>query len=257
MVARSLCSARLDDSLPDYYATLGLDCRCTATEIRAAYRLLAKAHHPDLNQDVPEAAERARAINAAHEVLSDPARRRAYDRDRNERSAAASAGGGNSRIARNLTHELRLRLEELLRGTSLEVRVNDPANPDGPEILPLVIPPGTAPGARFRLARTGHFTGGVVSVRLRVLPNGRFKMRGSDLRTELRISAQRAARGGSEMIPGPLGTMLRVQVPAAVGRGEVIRIAGEGLPKARGGRGDLLVRISYRPEVRVTRTNFR
>jgi DnaJ-class molecular chaperone len=38
-----------------------------------------------------------------------------------------------------------------------------------------------------------------------------------------------------------------------VKRGEIIRIAGEGMPKLRGGRGDLLVRISYRPEVRVTR----
>ena len=68
-----------------------------------------------------------------------------------------------------------MRIEELLRGTSLEVRVNDPANPDGTEILPLTVPPETAAGARFRLTRHGHFAGGIVAVRVRLLPSARFK----------------------------------------------------------------------------------
>jgi DnaJ-class molecular chaperone len=55
------------------------------------------------------------------------------------------------------------------------------------------------------------------------------------------------------MIPGVTGAMLRVQIPRGVGRNEIIRASGEGLPKPRGGRGDLLVRITYRPEVRVSR----
>jgi DnaJ-class molecular chaperone len=49
------------------------------------------------------------------------------------------------------------------------------------------------------------------------------------------------------------GGTVRVEIPKGVARGEVLRIEGEGLPKARGGRGDLLVRIQYRPEVRITR----
>jgi DnaJ-class molecular chaperone len=44
-----------------------------------------------------------------------------------------------------------------------------------------------------------------------------------------------------------------VPIPRGVERGEVLRIAGEGLPKSRGGRGDLLVRINYRVEVRISR----
>jgi DnaJ-class molecular chaperone len=47
--------------------------------------------------------------------------------------------------------------------------------------------------------------------------------------------------------------MLRIQIPAGVARGELLRIRGEGLPKPRGGRGDLLVKITYRPEVRIGR----
>lgn len=243
---------RLDETSSDHYATLGLDRRCTAAQIRSAYRLLAKQHHPDLNHSSPEAAERARELNAAHEVLGDPVRRRAYDRELNDPVPRAA-----TRIERNLHQDVYLRIEELFRGTSLEVNINDPGNPDGPETLPLVIPPETAPGARFKLARSGHFAGGLVTVRVRVRPNARFKVRGCDLRTDLRINARRAAEGGSEMIPSPVGAMLRVSIPRGVARGEVIRIPGEGLPKPRGGRGDLLVRIKYRPEVRITRATFR
>jgi molecular chaperone DnaJ len=56
------------------------------------------------------------------------------------------------------------------------------------------------------------------------------------------------------MMPGVTGAPLRIQIPAGIARGEVLRIAGEGLPKPRGGRGDLLVRITYRPEVRISRS---
>ncbi|MFN7138431.1 MAG: DnaJ C-terminal domain-containing protein, partial [Limisphaerales bacterium] len=157
-----------------------------------------------------------------------------------------------SATERNISQEIHLRLEEFLRGTQLEVRVNDPANPNGPESYELDIPAETALGARFRIPRTGHFEGGFVVVSVKARPDFRFKPRGSDLRCDLRISTQRAAQGGSEMIQGVQGR-IRVNIPRGVGRNEIIRIAGEGLPKTRGGRGDLLVRIMYRPEAKITR----
>jgi DnaJ-class molecular chaperone len=54
-------------------------------------------------------------------------------------------------------------------------------------------------------------------------------------------------------VPGPTGNRLRVTIPAGIARGEEIRLEGEGLPKARGGRGDLLVRVMYRPDVTISR----
>jgi len=242
----------LQDSTTDHYATLGLDRRCTAAQIRNAYRLLAKRHHPDVNGGSPEAAERLREINAAHEVLSDPARRRAYDLELSEMDQEAPARRA-TKIERNITQDAHLRIEELLRGCTLKVQVNDPANPNGAETYDLVVPEDTAPGTRFRIPREAPFEGGFVNVRVKVMPNARFKARGSDLRCDLRISAQRAANGGSEMIHGPTGRMLCVQIPAGVGRGEVIRIPREGLPKPRGGRGDLLVKVTYRVEARIFR----
>jgi DnaJ-class molecular chaperone len=238
----------------DHYATLGLDRRCTVAQIRTAYRLLAKRHHPDVNGGSAKATEYAKALNAAHETLSDPARRRAYDRDLSESEPAARPPAGAERIERNISQDAHLRIEDFLRGATLSVRVNDPANPGGPEIYDLIIPSGTAPGARFRLPRSGSFAGGFVQVRVKALPGFRFKARGSDLRCDLRIAARRAAQGGTEVMPGATGAPLRVSIPAGVGRSAILRIPGEGLPKPRGGRGDLLVRITYRPEVRISRS---
>lgn len=241
----------------DHYATLGLDGRCTLAQIRAAYRLLAKRHHPDVNGGSAQATERAKALNAAHDVLSDPARRRAYDRDLAQRESVTPPRVGAQKIERNISQDAHLRLEDFLRGSSLSVRVNDPANPGRPEIYELIVPPGTAPGTRFRLPRSGAFAGGFVQVRVKALPGFRFKARGSDLRCDLRIQARRAEQGGAEMMAGPMGAPLRVSIPAGIARGAVVRIPGEGLPKSRGGRGDLLVRIMYRPEVRISRSTGR
>jgi DnaJ-class molecular chaperone len=251
---RGLGSVRaVKEDAPDHYATLGLDRSCTLAQIRAAYRLLAKQHHPDVNQGAPQAVTRAQELNAAHEVLSDPARRRAYDRELDAAEERPSRDR-SERIQKNIAHDVHLRLEEFFRGTNVEVRVKDPANADGAETYQLEIPAFTAPGTRFRIRREGVFSDGFVQVRVRLFPSARFKPRGSDLRCDLRINARRAAQGGSEMLTGPTGAPLRVEIPAGVARRAVLRIAGEGLPKPRGGRGDLLVRVTYRVEVRSTRT---
>ena len=235
---------------PNHYTTLGLDRRCTLAQIRAAYRLLAKKHHPDHNPNSKRALARTQELNAAHETLSDPVRRRIYDRDFDASKEPAARSG---RIERNISQDAHLPIEAFFRGMSVEVRVKDPANPNSRETYQLDIPAGTAPGARFRVPRTESPTGGVVQVRVKALPGFRFKARGSDLRCDLRISAQRATQGGSETMMGAGGGQIRVPIPAHVSRGEVIRVRGEGLPKSRDGRGDLLVRITYRPEVRVSR----
>ena len=234
---------------PDPYATLGLARGCTPAQITDAYRMLSKRHHPDVNPGSPEAVRRAQEINAAHEILSDPARRRACDRELSATAPRPPAG----KIERNITQDVHLRIEEFLRGASFEVRVKDPANPHGVETYPLEIPAGTAPGARFRIARAEPFGGGWVTVRVKPRPGPRFKVRGSDLQSDLRISAARACCGGTEWIASATGTQLRITIPAGIARGGIVRVPGEGLPKSRGGRGELLVRITYRPEVRITR----
>ena len=238
-------------SAQNHYDTLGLDRRCTTAQIRAAYRRLVKEHHPDVNHTTPEATRRVQALNTAHAALSDSVRRAEYDRELDgENPAAATVRGGKHR---DIAQDVMLRIEEFFRGTALNIRVNDPANPQGAESYELEVPPDTAPGTKFRLPRVEEFSGSCVVVRLRVLPGGRLRARGSALRTDLRISATRAASGGGETIPGANGRMVRVTIPAGVTRGAVLRVPGEGLPKPRGGRGDLLVRVTYRVEVKISR----
>src|SRR5215467_11554883 len=62
----------------DYYAILGVCAGATLSEIKRAYRKLAKQYHPDVNNN-PDAAERFRELTEAYDTLTDPDRRRRYD----------------------------------------------------------------------------------------------------------------------------------------------------------------------------------
>lgn len=63
----------------DYYKILELDKSATQTDIKKAYRRLARKLHPDLNPNDKDAQARFQQINEAHEVLSDPEKRKKYD----------------------------------------------------------------------------------------------------------------------------------------------------------------------------------
>lgn len=66
-------------SYKDYYKVLGVERTATGDEIHKAFRKLARQHHPDVAKNKKEAEEKFKEINEAHEVLSDPEKRRKYD----------------------------------------------------------------------------------------------------------------------------------------------------------------------------------
>ena len=74
----------------DLYADLGVPPAASLDEIKAAYRRLAMAHHPDRNPNDAQAAARFRVVAEAYAILSDPERRRAYDVARRTGGRAAS-----------------------------------------------------------------------------------------------------------------------------------------------------------------------
>ena len=67
--------------MTDHYATLGLSSDATLADIKKAFRQQASLHHPDRNS-AANAAARFRAVQEAYEVLSDAAKRQAYDDNR-------------------------------------------------------------------------------------------------------------------------------------------------------------------------------
>jgi len=80
----------------DYYQTLGVPRDASQQDVKAAFRKLAAKHHPDRNPDDPGAEDRFKEINEAYTALSDPEKRKIYDRygTTGDVPPSAQQGGG-------------------------------------------------------------------------------------------------------------------------------------------------------------------
>ena len=91
----------------DYYKVLGVEKNAKPEDIKKAYRKAARKLHPDLNPNDKEAQKKFQQVNEANEVLSDPEKRKkydkygkdwqhgeAYDKARQQQGGRAYAGGG-------------------------------------------------------------------------------------------------------------------------------------------------------------------
>ena len=88
----------------DYYSVLGVDKNASSDEIKKAYRKLARKYHPDLNPDDQEAKAKFQQLNEAQEVLTDPEKRKQYDKygenwKHAEQYEQAQQARGNTRVA--------------------------------------------------------------------------------------------------------------------------------------------------------------
>lgn len=81
----------------NHYQVLGVPPDCTKAELKKHFYILSKEHHPDLRRNDPKAGERFSQISESYSVLSDPEKRRRYDRDhmRNHNSHGRSHGPGH------------------------------------------------------------------------------------------------------------------------------------------------------------------
>jgi len=85
----------MSSALPDPYQVLGVSRAASAAEIKAAYRMLVKRHHPDAGGDN----DTILALNAAWEVLGDRERRSVHDRQQRGDSASGQVRRGTTRAS--------------------------------------------------------------------------------------------------------------------------------------------------------------
>ncbi|HYP62972.1 MAG TPA: J domain-containing protein [Acidocella sp.] len=259
----------------DPYKTLGVARDATPEQIRAAYRKLAKKHHPDLNPGDKKAEEAFKAASAANDILSDPEKRGRYDRGEidgagNEkgpaggwRTGAGAAGfqggfsGGFEDIFSNIFEQ---RARGPARGQderySLQVAFLEAVNgetkritlPDG-QGLDVKIPPGTSEGDVLRLRGRGQpgrngGPAGDALIEIHVAAHKFFRREGKNLHLELPISLKEAVLGGKVTVPTPGGDVVMTIKPHSES-GVEMRLRGRGVPAhGHAHAGDLHVKLN-------------
>ena len=120
------------------------------------------------------------------------------------------------------------------------------------------VPAGVDDGATLRITGAGAAAlrggaSGDLYVHLRVEPDSRFERSGTDLHATLHLSVAQAALG-TEVELDTLDGPYVLSVPAGVQTGRVLKIAGHGVPRLRGGRrGDLLVSVFVNTPVKLSK----
>jgi len=256
----------------DFYEVLGVAKDVNDKDLKKAFKRLAMKHHPDRNQDNPEAEEKFKEAKEAYDVLSDSQKRAAYDQFGHAGvdpsmggggfGAGAGAGGANfsdvfgdvfgdifggggggggrqrQRAYRgsDLRYNLDLSLEDAVAGTTVKIKV------------PTLVSCKTCDGSGSKKgsdASTCTTCGGVGQVRMQ---QGFFSVQ----------QTCPHCHGQGKVITDPCGSChgqgrveetktLSVKVPAGVDTGDRIRLGGEGEAGENGGpAGDLFVQVNVK-----------
>ncbi len=228
----------------DLYKILGVNRGASQNEIRKVYRKLARKYHPDINPGNKEAETKFKEIAGAHDVLSDPKKRKLYD----EFGAAGLASGFDAEKARtyNQWQEQASRTGGWAGGgaragagggfSAQEFDMNDLGNIFGDL--------GGMFGRRRGQARTGPIPG-------------------QDIEAAMDIDFLDAVRGFQTALslqrPDGTGAMrpetIRVNIPPGADPDKRIRVPGKGEAGVRGGPpGDLYITPRIRPHPFLTRS---
>jgi len=229
----------------DPYDVLGVPRTADAAAIKSAYRRLAKRLHPDANKTDPKAAQRFGELNAAYEILSDDAKRKAFDRGEIDADGkprfqgfegfgGQPGAGGSGRDGHFETFSW------------------------GPEGLRRSGGGGGGRGFGGFEDVLKEMFGGRAASRRRTGFGGPFEAdeaevsSGRDITASVTISLAEAAKGGSRRVHLPTGKDVEVKIPAGLADGQQIRLKGQGL-RGPGGAGDALITVSIAPHPLFTR----
>ncbi len=219
----------------DYYKILGVPKTATAKEIKAAYRKLARKHHPDVNKSDPKAEARFKEINEANEVLSDPEKRKRYDSLGSDWANYRPPPGAGRRGA---------------SGPRV-VDLDDEDLGGFSEFFRTIF----GGGGGFGGARAGGSVpggGGFEDIFGRVRAP-----RGADIEGAVGLALEEVLRGTTRTVNldgegGEPARKVEVKIPPGVTDGMRVRAAGEGAGAA-GARGDLYLRVRVLPHPQLER----
>lgn len=242
----------------DYYKILGVSRTASDEEIRKAFRKLARKYHPDMNKNNKEAEEKFKEINEAYEVLGDAEKRNKYD-----------TLGANWKAGMDFTPPPGWENIRMHQGPGGAFHFEDLGGGAGgfSDFFRILFGGGSPfGGARVnggegfgvdlddllggRAAGGGRRGGGRRSPGFSHAPQ-----RGEDAESEITLSLEEVYRGTRKRI------MLRqsdgstrsidVSIPAGVGEGSKIRLAGQGEPGLGSAQaGDLFLRVHIAPHPR-------
>lgn len=213
----------------DFYAILGVSKDASESDIKKAYRKLARKHHPDQNPGDAEAERKFKEITEANTVLSDPQQRQEYDALRAMGGGArfTAPGGGGTGGFEDV-------FGDLFNGGRGGTRFSTGGG-GGPDLSDLF-------GA-FTGGGAGGFGGS---------PGGGFggfgqpsPSKGADRTATTTISFRGAMKGTTVSLRAPDGEVVDVRIPAGIRDGQKVRVRGKGSPGAAG-RGDLMVTVQVR-----------
>jgi DnaJ-class molecular chaperone len=230
----------------DPYEVLSVDRKASAGDIKTAYRRLAKKLHPDANKNDPKAASRFSELNAAHELLADEDKRKAFDNGEIDAEGKPrfrgfeGLGGGGARPGGGPSGGFGpdANFESFNFGPEGFTRATRRGRAGGP---------GGGAGGGFggfedilkeAFGRGGR--GGASSFEPEDFGVG------ADVQAEMSVSLPDAANGSTQRLHLPNGKNVDVKVPAGITNGQQIRLKGQGMA-GQAGPGDLLITVSVAP----------
>ena len=265
----------------DYYKILDLETsHVSIDEIRAAYRLQAKKYHPDVNVGDKLAEERIKDINEAYRTLSVPAQKRKYDRIWNNNVGRAKNGQNKmdrgylfNMFLGNVEKEQEKSSSKIpVRGENIETKIEASLsdsffgkekivvlkNAEGKDkSYTIKLPEGIRNGEKIRLMGQGKEgknggKNGDLLIEINIKEDSKYKLKGFDLYTDLKISPWEAILGAKIEIP-TIDANTSIYIPQGVQTGELIKIPEKGFKNAKGGRGDLYAEIKIMVPSQITK----
>lgn len=275
----------------DYYKILGVGRDASAEDIKRAYRKLARQYHPDKNK-AKGAEDKFKEANEANEVLSDPKKRKAYDRlGANWKSGQRftpppgwegsfggrggfSAGGDFSDFFSTLFgggNPFGGAFEDAEGGgfrpprqdqrAALSITLEDSfegaqrAISLGPgRNLNVRIPKGITAGQTIRLAGQAA-TGGDLLLEVQFAPHAEFRLEGRDVHSTVALAPWEAALGTRVPVK-TLGGTVELSIPEGSQGGRKMRLKGRGLPGSPPGDQIVTLEIATPPAADAADRSF-